>query len=154
MFCFIWVALVMVSLPRNRTVMKIPSFELLARPVQETLKTYSLLLLPLVTMYCWRSYACQKQRPRSPWAETDLNIPSLRTNFYGTRRRPQPASKERRQPTLLSSCDAYELHQWLAWQHIPKGCSSGTRTLAVTNNFLIWLKTRSARRRPCLVLET
>lgn len=36
----------------------------------------------------------------------------------------------------------------------PSGCSSGTHTMAVANDYLIGCKSNPMRRMPCLVVET
>lgn len=62
------------------------------------------------------------------------------------------AGKGGAQSTALPICDAYELHQWPAYQ----GSSKGARMalISVTSNCLIVFKTQLNRRKSCLVQET
>lgn len=128
--------------PPNRTPNtrhKEPSFELLVRAVQETPKTYGLLLLPLVTPqgwkfspYCRRHQALQNWDPEAP----KLKLTCLRTSFYSTRR--CFASFQRREATNSPT-------PLMTVNHKNKGHSRGTHTLSVTNSSLTGLKTHSTR---------
>lgn len=82
---------------------------------------------------------------RSPWAGTDQNASSLRASFQGTRRR-----KTTNRPAQL----------WCLWTPTmtsmagePIVSSSGVHTWMVADGSLVGLKTHSARRKSCLVLE-
>jgi hypothetical protein len=64
---------------------------LLARAVQDTSKSHSLLLLPSVTSqrwkecpYSWRFCALLEQGPEIPELELNWMASSLRTSFHGT----------------------------------------------------------------------
>lgn len=106
--------------------------ELLVRAVQETPKTYSLLLLHFVThhaevegKFLFLNMSCTSEaEPRGPWAGTKLKDSSTRSSsFHGTRG--HHISFQRRQATknptqFLPIKKVYKPHQGTAWHNYPK----------------------------------
>lgn len=95
-------------------------------------------------------FECRVQRP---WAGSELNASSLKTSFH-IPQSTMKVSKGRKQPIVLSLCDAYEHQQWQAWHDNSKNPVGDTHILALINIFLDGLKAWSTIAESWMVLET
>lgn len=115
-------------------------FELLSRVVQWLPKWYLLLLFPLVASQRLKVSPCcfseiktgvQEKvwgkhlypahlgyRTGEDWVGSNLKAFFLQFCLHNTRKR-YVNCQGKRPSTVLSSCDAYELQQWPAWQGVP-----------------------------------
>lgn len=90
---------------------------------------------------------------RGPELDLNWTRPPWRLAFI-YHKAPWKFPKKRKQPIVLSLCDAYEHQQWQAWHDNSKNPVGDTHILALINIFLDGLKAWSTIAESWMVLET